>query len=125
MLRVFANLDEVSRAAADELCRIGRGAVDQRGRFTIALAGGSTPRRLYENLAAEPYRSRVDWTRVEFFWGDEREVPPEDESSNFRRADETMLRPLAVPPARIHRIAAEREDLAAAARDYEAETARG
>jgi len=89
--------------------------------FAIALAGGDTPRRTYERLAAD---ASVDWPRVEFFWGDERAVPPDHPDSNFRMADRALLRPLGIDPRRIHRMAAERDDLAAAARDYEAELAK-
>ena len=66
-----------------------REAVAERGRFTLALAGGDTPRRLYQRLAADP---AIDWSRVEFFWGDERPVPPEHPESNFGMAREALLR---------------------------------
>ncbi|HKA16627.1 MAG TPA: 6-phosphogluconolactonase, partial [Myxococcota bacterium] len=83
--------------------------------------GGDTPRRMYERLAAD---TAVDWPRVEFFWGDERPVPPDHPDSNFRMTRAALLDPLGVDPRRIHRIEAERPDLAAAARDYEGELAR-
>jgi 6-phosphogluconolactonase len=106
-------------AAAEEVCRIGQLSQHVTGRFSFVLSGGSTPRRLFELLAVHPYRSELDWTKVEFFWGDERAVPPDHPSSNFRMARETMLDKLGVPPERIHRIAAESEDLDEAARRYE------
>ena len=97
-----------------------RKAVAGDGRFRIALAGGSTPRGLYQALAAEPRRERVDWTRWEVFFGDERACPPDDPSSNYRMAREALLDLVPVAPERIHRIEAERPDLAAAAAAYSA-----
>lgn len=124
MIRRFSNLEELSRAAAEGFCRIAREAIAARGCCTVVLAGGSTPRRLYELLAAEHYRRRVEWDRVEFFWGDERAVPPDHQDSNFRMAREALLEPLAISQAHIHRIEAERTDRDAAASDYEDEIAR-
>ena len=113
--------EEVARRAADATAGAARAAIAERGVFAIALAGGDTPRRMYEKLVAD---TTVDWSRVEFFWGDERTVPPEHPDSNFGMADRALLRPLEIDPRRIHRIAAEREDLAAVARDYEQELAK-
>jgi 6-phosphogluconolactonase len=76
---------------------------------------------MYERLAAD---TELDWARVEFFWGDERPVPPEHPDSNFAMAQAALLRPLGIDPGRIHRIEGERGDLAAAARDYEEELAK-
>jgi 6-phosphogluconolactonase len=95
--------------------------VAERGTFTLALAGGDTPRRLYERLAADP---GIDWSRVEFFWGDERPVPPEHPESNFGMARAALLGPLGIDPSRVHRIEAERGDLDAVAREYEEELSR-
>ena len=90
---------------------------------SIALAGGSTPRALYRLLAdpAAPFRARIDWQAVHFFWGDERHVPPDHPDSNFRMARETMLDHVQVPAAHVHRIAGEEPDAARAARLYERE----
>src|SRR5215831_16012112 len=72
------------------------GAVE---RFALVLSGGSTPRRLYERLAAPPYRDRLPWPRLHLFWGDERFVPPDHPDSNFRMADEAMIKHVPIPPA--------------------------
>jgi 6-phosphogluconolactonase len=90
---------------------------------SIALAGGSTPRALYRLLAdpAAPFRARIDWQAVHFFWGDERHVPPDHPDSNFRMAREAMLDHVQVPAAHVHRIAGEEPDAARAARLYERE----
>jgi 6-phosphogluconolactonase len=112
---------EVARVAALEVGEAAREAVRARGRFALALAGGDTPRRLYGVLAADP-----EWpaTETEFFFGDERAVPPEHADSNYRMARETLLAPLRIDPQRVHRIEAERADLDEAARAYEAELVR-
>ena len=123
-IRLFADLEELSEAAAGEFCSIACQAIAERGRAVVTLSGGSTPRRLYELLATGRYRQRVAWDRVEFFWGDERAVPPDDSDSNYRMARQVLLEPLAIPAAHIHRIEGERNDLDAAALAYEREIAR-
>jgi 6-phosphogluconolactonase len=117
----FRDVEEVARSAAARAAEAARAAIAERGVFTIALAGGDTPRRMYERLAAG---NALDWARVEFFWGDERPVAPEHPDSNFGMADAALLRPLGIDPRRIHRIEAERDDLDAVARDYEEELAK-
>ncbi len=123
-IRTLPDAEAVSLAAAAEFVRVAAAAIQTRDRFTVVLSGGSTPRRLYEILASAPFRAQLDWSKVEFFWGDERAVPPDHEDSNYAMASKAMLLPLAIAPARIHRMQAEREDLELAAREYEAEIAR-
>ncbi len=91
-----------------------------RGRFTVALSGGSTPRALLRLLAAPPYRDRVAWDRVHVAWGDERCVPPDDEQSNYRMAREALLDHVPIPHEQIYRIPAEEPDHEVAARVYDA-----
>jgi 6-phosphogluconolactonase len=119
-IRVFADAEAVSRAAADEFVRAARESIAARGRFTVALSGGSTPKRLYQLLADPPFRDQVDWGKIDFFWGDERSVPPDHNDSNYHTAQEAMLRRLPVQAGHVHRMEAERTDRDAAARDYEA-----
>jgi 6-phosphogluconolactonase len=123
-VHVFDGLDALITAAAHEFVRCARAAVAARGRFTVALSGGSTPKPLYQRLTAEPFRSQVEWSRVEVFWGDERCVPPASTESNYRMAHEAMLAHLPIPKEQIHRMEAERTDRDAAARDYQAVLAR-
>jgi len=117
-IRIFADVQALSEAAAHEWVRCSREAVAARGRFTVALSGGSTPKRLYHLLAAEPFRSQIDWGRVEIFWGDERCVPPDHADSNYHMAREAMLAHLPIPTEHVHRIEAERADRDAAAWNY-------
>ena len=88
---VKANLEELSIAAADLFVDIARRAIDERGRFSVALSGGTTPASLYKLLASESYRGSVDWERVFFFFGDERNVPRTDPESNYRMVKETLF----------------------------------
>ncbi len=124
IIRIFPDVEALSQAAAVEFVRCAGEAVAARGRFTVALSGGSTPKRLYQLLTTEPYRSQTDWGRVEVFWGDERCVPPDHKDSNYRMAREAMLAQLPIPAEHIHRMEAERADREAAARDYETVLAR-
>lgn len=117
-IRKLTTPQELSAAAAEEVVHAAEEAVAARGRFTIALSGGSTPRNLFTLLATNA-RSTLPWDRMFFFWGDERHVPPTDAESNYRMADETMLSKIPVAAGNIFRVAAENPDAAAAAGAYE------
>jgi 6-phosphogluconolactonase len=108
----------VAAAAADWIVEIGGAAIAKDGRFRIALAGGSTPRTLYQVLAVPPHRERMDWRRWEVYFGDERACPPDNPASNFGMAREALLDLVPVRPELIHRMEAERADLDAAAAEY-------
>jgi 6-phosphogluconolactonase len=125
VIRTYPDLESVSHAAAEEFTKIGRTAIADTGRFAVVLAGGSTPRRLYERLAGTSFREEIVWDKVEFFWGDERAVSPEHPDSNYRMANDVMLKHLNIAETRIHRMSAEQPDLDTAARDYQAEIACG
>ncbi|HUO05107.1 MAG TPA: 6-phosphogluconolactonase [Candidatus Binataceae bacterium] len=105
--------------AAEEIAHIAGEAICMHGEFSICLSGGSTPAATYDLLATRFHHS-VDWSEVQFFWGDERCVPPSDPESNFGMANRTMLDKLALPPDQIHRMRGE-ESPAAAAAAYEDE----
>lgn len=117
-IRTLTTPQELFAAAAEEVVRAANEAVAQRGRFTIALAGGSTPKSLY-NLLATNARTALPWDRMFFFWGDERHVPPTDSDSNYRMADEAMLAKIPVPAANVFRMKTENPEAAAVAEDYE------
>jgi 6-phosphogluconolactonase len=103
-LRVFPDLEALSRAAAALFAEQAESALAAHGRFSVALSGGSTPKRTYELLARTPHRDRVDWAKVHIFWGDERCVPPGDPRSNSRLAREALLERVPVPKAQVHPI---------------------
>src|SRR4051812_20777358 len=104
----------VAKEAADRIVAASAEAVAAAGRFSIALAGGSTPKALYQLLAAEPYRSQIDWTRFEVYFGDERCVPPTHAESNYRMADEALLSKVPIPADNVHRMRGEIEPQEAA-----------
>lgn len=128
MIQVFADKETLSRAAADLFVSQAQRAVADHGRFAVLLAGGGTPRRSYELLALEPWRSQIPWPRVHLFWGDERCVPVDDPSSNAlmaRRAfiDSLQLHPEQLRPEQLHPIRCDCPPDQAAA-NYEAELRR-
>src|SRR5262245_14242128 len=87
-MQTFADAEAVSQAAAREVERLATEAIVARGKFTVAMSGGSTPRRLFQILSEAPHRDLIDWSKVEIFWGDERSVPPDHADSNYRMANE-------------------------------------
>ncbi len=117
-IRVLNTSTNLFRAAAEEFAAIARAAVADRGQFTVALAGGSTPRGLYSLLASD-YRDSLPWKQTFCFWNDERHVPPADPASNFNMTQEALLSNVAVPPQNVFRILAENADAGAAALAYE------
>ena len=104
MIKVFADLQALSHAAAWLFAEEAARAIEARGRFSVLLAGGETPRRTYEILARPPLRDMVPWERVHIFWGDERYVPPNDPRSNAGKARQALLDHVLVPAANIHPI---------------------
>lgn len=115
---VHADAGAMLRAAADAFAARAQAAIAAHGGFSVALAGGGTPKPLYELLATPPYRERIDWSRVAVFFGDERCVPPDSERSNYRMAHEALLSQVPLPPANVYRLRGE-DDPAQAALAYE------
>jgi len=111
------------RAAAERIVDLAERAVSARGRFTWALSGGNTPEELYSLLASSEFKVRIDWTRIDFFWSDERCVSPDHEQSNYRMACRSLLDVVRPPPAHVHRMQGELAP-ALAARAYEQELER-
>ena len=113
-LNISKDLRRLAQSAAAEFVHIANESIAARGVFHVALSGGSTPKALYQNLVS----AKGDWTRVCFYFSDERNVPPDDEQSNFRLANEHLLRPLALDPDRIVRWNIEVGGPDAVAEDY-------
>lgn len=105
-IRVFKDLEELSRAAAELFIEQAAQSIAERGRFLVALNGGSTPTRLFQLLATD-FREKVDWPQVHVFWGDERCVPPDDPGSSYGQARDTLLSRLPIPGANVYRIKGE------------------
>ncbi len=119
MIQIFPNKESLSRAAAELFVRQAGQALRARGRFSVVLSGGNTPRGMYELLAQPPCRDRVAWAQVQVFWGDERCVPVDDPRSNARLARQVWLDQAPILPAQIHPILGQLPP-EAAARAYEA-----
>jgi 6-phosphogluconolactonase len=119
-VRILANANSIAQTAAAEFLEAAQQAVSEKGSFSVALAGGSTPKALYGLLATNPLlQAKVPWSKIQFFFGDERHVPPTDEESNFRMAEEAMLGKAPVDPKQVHRIKGEKRNAAQAAEEYE------
>ncbi|MCL4309566.1 MAG: 6-phosphogluconolactonase [Actinomycetota bacterium] len=122
-ITIYPDSEHFVDGSADFIAGLAARAVAERGRFAIALSGGSTPRPIYARLATGAYADRIDWTRVHIFFGDERCVPPDDSRSNYRMAREALLDHVPLPSGNIHRIRGE-DDPAQAALAYAQEVQR-
>ena len=109
---LIVDVGDLARTGATFIAERLREAIAARGSASLALAGGNTPRGVYQELAALP----VEWDRVEVFFGDERCVPPDDPSSNYRMAREALLDRVGAP--HVHRMPGERLDREQAAAEY-------
>lgn len=117
-VRVLPDPDEAAGATALEIFHAAGDSISNRGVFRIALSGGTTPVRLFRKLAEPPFRDRPEWARTQFFFVDERCVPPDHERSNYRLAKEKLFEPLGIPDERVFRMHGE-EEPHAAAREYQ------
>lgn len=113
MIRVFENSRELARGAAEHFV-----ALAQKDFFTVALSGGSTPKILYQ-LLADQFQTQVPWSRTQFFWSDERHVPPDHPDSNYRMAHEALLSRVPVSESNVHRVRSENPSAQEAADEYE------
>lgn len=123
-LKIFETEGDLFAAAAQTFSEAVRATLVVRPRFTVALSGGSTPKALFERLAQPPFRDELPWSQIEWFWGDERAVGPDDPESNYRMAREALLAHVDVDPAKVHRMLGESEKLPQAAKAYEHELAK-
>ena len=125
-IEILSDPEQLARAAAQRIVVHSQDAVSKKGSFTIALSGGSTPRRLYELLANadEEFFSQIPWDQVQFFWTDERHVGPDHPDSNYRMVNESMLSKVPVESAQVHRMLGELADPDEAASRYQSELAK-
>ena len=120
-ISIYADTETLSQDAAQYIVRIAQESIAAHRRFSIALSGGSTPKKLYGMLAEEPYRSQIDWAHVDIFWSDERCVPPDDAESNYHMAQEVLLSKIPIPANQVHRMPADQTDRDAASYAYTVE----
>ena len=116
-IKVLPDPAAVAAEAAERVARTADEAIALAGRFSFVLAGGSTPKSLYELLASDNFRDRIDWRNVEIYFGDERTVPPDHKDSNYGMARAAMLSKLPIPEPNVHRMRGE-IDPEEAAKEY-------
>src|SRR4029079_12797880 len=119
IMQVYPDDESLSRAAAQMFTDEARRAAAEAGRCSVALSGGSTPKRVFELLATPAYRDQVPWDKVHIFWGDERAVPADDPRSNYRMTRLALLDHVSIPKNQVHPIAGD-IDPAKSAEQYEA-----
>lgn len=119
-VQTYTDLESLAQAAAEQCITVTQSAIAAQGFATIALAGGSTPRALYQLLATDTYAARVDWANVHLFWGDERTVAPDHADSNYRMVREALLDHVPIPATNVHRLPGEQSP-EQAANSYEQE----
>jgi len=119
-VRILTNLDAIAKRVAQEFVQAATAAVSEKGSFSVALSGGSTPKALYSLLANETaLRAQLPWDKMYFYFGDERSVGPDDADSNFRMANETMLSKVPIKPEQVFRIRGEYKESEKAAQEYD------
>lgn len=116
---ILDHVDEINLNVAEWFLQISSQAIADHGKCHIALAGGNTPRALYELLASEKFADRIDWQHVNFYFGDERAVPLDHEQSNFRMAHEALLDKLSIPATNVFPLIPDLENLENSAQHYE------
>jgi len=104
---ICRDVDGLSRKAAEQFVTLARDAIAARGRFAVALSGGSTPKALYSLLATAEFSEQLDWRHIHLFFGDERCVAPDHAESNYHMVKEALLAQIAIPSENVHRMAAE------------------
>jgi 6-phosphogluconolactonase len=119
-LEIVSEDNKFSSRAAALFVELAICSIEEKGRFNVALSGGGTPEPVYAALAGPEYNCKVDWSKVNLFWGDERPVPPTNTDSNYRMVREALLDRIHIPETNIHRVHAEM-DIRLAAFEYEEE----
>ena len=118
-IEVASDAEDLAQRTVQLFIAAAREAIDSRGTFYTAISGGHTPARFFRLLANTPEAASLPWDQIHVFWVDERYVPPESEASNYKLAADTFLGSVSIPPANVHRIPTEFEDISEAARAYE------
>lgn len=113
-IRIFKNIEQLSHYAAEIFVERALRSIHERGRFLVALNGGSTPSHLFQLLGTH-FRDQIDWSKTHIFWGDERLVPAEDPESSYGQARDLFLSHVDIPEENIHPINGDLEPASAAA----------
>lgn len=118
-IRVAADEASLAREVAAEIAGLCQEAIARSGECSFVLSGGSTPKRLFTELASEAWRDRLPWNAIKLFWGDERHVAPDHPDSNYRMAKDALIAKVPVPLTTVYRVKSELPDAKDAAQDYE------
>lgn len=118
-IAIPGNAHETLLFCAEEFLNLGNTAIRGKGKFHVALSGGSTPKALFQRLASPDLKNRIDWENVVLFWSDERNVPPDSPESNYKMAMDAGFSSLPIPQSNIHRMPAEGIKIEEAAKEYE------
>ena len=103
-LRIYKNVNDVTKALAERICEVAKEAIQARGQFNFVLSGGSSPKKLYDLLASESYKDRIDWDKTYFFFGDERFVPSDSSERNSMMVEEALFIPLKIKRSNIFEV---------------------
>ncbi|OUL60715.1 6-phosphogluconolactonase [Flavobacterium sp. AJR] len=101
MIQIYNNTEEINTVAADLFVAAAQKAIAEKGKFTVVLTGGSSPAGIYKLLASDDYKTKIDWSKVFIFWGDERWVPLNDDLSNAKMSYAALLSHVPIPKANI------------------------
>ena len=107
-LKIVSTLSDFVQEAARDIVTILQKGIRASGSVSFVLSGGATPRSVYEFLAVQEFSDQIEWAKVHIFWGDERCVPSHAPNSNYRMANDVLIRKIPIPAANVHRILAER-----------------
>jgi len=118
-ISVLSTASDLESEAAEKIVAIAQAQIAAKDSFLLVLAGGTTPKGLYQLLAQEPFRSQIAWEKVHIFWSDERFVPFEHPENNYRLAHETLLQHVPIPATQIHPIPTASADPQTAAQTYQ------
>ncbi|MGI9055263.1 MAG: 6-phosphogluconolactonase [Pyrinomonadaceae bacterium] len=118
-IKIFQSIEDLNIFAAEKFIETGTSAIEKRGRFSVALAGGSTPKSLYQLLSSDKFKNKINWKSVFFFFGDERNVLPGNDESNFKMANKNLFQPLQIEDSNIIRWKTELADENKIADDYD------
>jgi len=119
MIKIFSDLEELNNFAVAKFLEIAKESIENRGFFTVSLAGGSTPKSLYKLLSSEKFKGKIDWEKVFFFFGDERNVLPDEAQNNFKMANDNLFEPLQIKDQNIFRWETELRDAKEIAMKFE------
>lgn len=103
-LKIFKDVEELIGALAETIIEVSQKAIKERGQFNFVLSGGSSPKKLYELLASDIFRHRIDWKKTCFFFGDERFVPENDSQRNSVMVEEALFNPLKIKESNIFKV---------------------